>query len=286
MHRPLLILDVHNLAFRAFHSHRELSWQGKATGTLYGFLQSLSALKDRFLTDSIAFCFEGGQSERALLYPPYKAKRHSKERPPEEVEALRQMRVQLHQLRQEILPAVGFRNIYCERGLEADDLMAIVARRDAREKVMVTSDKDLYQCISPTVCCYAPGKDELLTDATFRSRYEIRPSQWAVVKAIAGCLSDEISGIPGVGEASALKFVQGRMPTSHLRHRRIVSPKGKAIVLRNRRLVTLPLRDVDLPPITDDEISRKAWDGVCRDLGFRSLLGRPPVASRAMGSLI
>src|SRR5688572_2764510 len=101
-----LIVDVSYLMHRAFHTTRDLSYRGKPTGAIYGFLKSITALKDEFNTDNIAFCFEHPHLFRRDIYPDYKKHRHTRQRTPEEQKARGILQTQIEELRTEYLPKI------------------------------------------------------------------------------------------------------------------------------------------------------------------------------------
>ena len=282
-----LVLDVHYLCHRAFHSTQNLSFKDKPTGVIFGFLKSITALKDEFDTDRVVFCFESKRLLRSDVYPPYKRKRTATERTEEEQTAYEGLVLQISELRRRYLPKIGFKNIFSYRGYESDDVMAEIARssectedRRNEEIILVTADNDMLQCLSSNVRMYSPQKRKLMTDVWFQKTYGINPSQWAMVKAIAGCPSDEVEGIKGVGELTALRYVRRELPSSSAAYKSIVSAEGKAIVRRNRSLVELPYRGCPTPDLVEDDVNRAGWRQVCGMLGMRSLAAHPPIATR------
>lgn len=284
MNQPLLILDCHYLCHRAFHAQQDLSWNGIATGVIFGFLKSIGVLKNEFATDRIGFCFEGTTLWRKTWFPEYKMKRqhHERETDPEKVRARGDLCRQIDALRTRHLPLIGFKNIFYYPGYESDDLMAKFAETEKGDVVLVTSDADLFQCLRPNVSIWDPNKKRLFTDKWFRKEYGIDPWRWAMVKAIAGCGSDGVPGIPGVGEITALKFIRGELKHSSKAWASIMSDEGKRVVLRNRKLVELPFKDPDtpLPELHEDNVKQDGWNEVCKSLGIRSLMDRAPIYSR------
>jgi 5'-3' exonuclease len=274
----LLILDCHYLCHRAFHSQSDLSWKGIATGVIYGFLKSIGHLKTEFQTDRIAFCFEDSKLHRKTIFPDYKMKRiqHEKVQDPVKLKARGDLCRQIDDLRIRYLPRIGFRNVLYYPGYESDDIMARISKETEGDIVLVTSDADMYQCLAPNVTMFSPQKGKLFTDKWFRQTYGIEPKKWAMVKAIAGCHTDGVPGIKGVGEATALQFIKG----GDKKREAILSNAGRQIVNRNRQLVELPYLGTPVPEIREELISNEGWNEVCRELGIGSLMGRPPVWSR------
>jgi DNA polymerase-1 len=277
----ILVLDAHYLCHRAFHAQGKLSWKNQATGVVFGFLQSIISLKEQFRTDHIAFCFEGKNLYRKKIYPAYKARRYVTS---EDQDQRRELALQIDRLRDEYLPAIGFKNIFCMNGYESDDIMANLAywswnnRPHTEEIVLVTADSDLYQCIRPNVSVWSPQKGKMFTWQSFEREFGISPCSWSLVKAISGCASDNVKGVGGIGEVTALKYLRGELPTKSKAYQKIMS--GAETVIRNKKLVLLPFDGCPKPLIVPDDISEKAWTRVCDHLGMRSLAGRAPILQK------
>jgi 5'-3' exonuclease len=242
---------------------------------IYGFLKSISALKNEFQTDRIAFCFEGRGSKRKEVYPQYKARRGLDRKTEEEKKARTDLCRQIDLLRDKHLPRIGFRNVFHFDGYESDDIMAALAR-EHENVVIVTSDLDLLQCISPTTIVYCPFKKKYLTNEWFIKTYNISPKQWAQVKAIAGCSTDGVPGIYGVGEKTAIKFIRDELDPESKTYGDVMCGAGRSIIRRNRKLVELPFEGCPVPEIREDRLTQEGWNEVCDSLGMKSLHGRVP----------
>lgn len=280
MSGPLLVLDVSYLCHRALHTAGGLTWKGKATGVVFGFLKTIGDFKDRFDTDRVAFCFEHPHLFRRDIYPDYK-KRRLQKRTPEEQKQRADLVRQIAALQLDLLPRIGFKNIFQQEGMESDDIMAALAKAtsDIDETILVTADSDLLQCLRPNVSVFSPQKNKLWTESSFQKEHGFRPSKLAVVKAIAGCKSDNVAGILGVGEKSAMDYVRGTLKRRTALDK-IASDDGRRRVLFNRQLVQLPYVGCQTPTVQDDQLSAKQWAQVALELGMRTLAGRPPIASR------
>ena len=279
-------MDSHFLCHRAFHSVKGLSHKGIKTGVVFGFLKSISFFKDLFQTDRVAFCFEHPHLYRRDVFPSYKHKR-GKDKTPSEVKAYQELAIQISELRQRYLPTIGFKNIFCFRGMEADDIMAAIALGASldEEVILITSDMDLLQCLRPNVSIYSPHVHKQLTWEWFLSTYSFPPSKWAIVKAIAGCHGDQVPGVGGVGEKTAVRWLRGELKLDSKAAQIINSGPGRAVVRRNRALVQLPYKGCQLPKLQDDAITKKAWIETCSLLGMRSLAGSLPLVARALTKL-
>jgi len=271
-----LLLDVSNLCHRAFHAHGELSYEGRPTAALYGVFKDIVFLKERFDTDRIAFIFDGGYDKRTQLMPRYKQSRRtpSKEMPPEEKAARSALRRQIYGLRINHLPDMGYRNVFLQEGYEADDVIAKLCESHGedpdKKMIVVSGDSDLLQVIGPRVSVWSPIKKELITAKSFREKWKISPSQWADVKALAGCSSDDIPGIQRIGDITAAKFLAGNLKTTSRAYENII--ECNSVWGRNLKLTKLPIEGTMDFELVDNECTSEKWDAVMRSLGMTSLI--------------
>jgi len=282
MNNTWLILDTDYLCHRARWSMKDLSWKGAATGVVYGVLQSVLHLQERFQTDKIAFCFDSHVSKRREIYPAYKANHKNRQPMTEEEEAFeKEYRRQVVKLRKEYLPEIGFRNVFWQSGYESDDLMAAICQNyyshyRADPMIIITADQDLFQWIRGNVNIYNPQKRELWTLQTFYKRYGIKPQSWVSVKCLAGCPSDNIKGVRGIGEKTAILYMSGRLSENTKAYKRIRSWIQTKEARTTALIVELPFPGTIIPKLQKNEISTEGWDSVCRKLGFKSLRGKLP----------
>ena len=282
MNKTYLILDVKYLCYRIRWGMRnDLSYMGAPTTIIYGFLKDLIGLQDKFRTRNLLFCFDSKTSRRKKLYPKYKANRHSKELTDEEFEFEMGFQYQVVQLRKKYLPEIGYKNVFQVKGLEADDIMASLAllfrEPYCRDRaVLVTADQDLYQCIASHVTFYSPNTRKELTLQGFTQKYGIRTDQWARVKAIAGCSTDNVAGVKGVGEKTAIKYITGELGAKTKAHYHITNNLGKETIKENKTLVKLPFKGTPKFKIEKDELSVKGWKSVCKQVGFKSIVDVNP----------
>lgn len=267
-----LVIDAPYLCHRAFHSMGNLSYGEAMTGTLFGFLRDIITLKDLFQPDRFVFCFDAGTSKRREMYPKYKRSRRAKERTPEEQELYQQMQKQMRLLRYEILKGLGFSNVFYQIGYEADDIIGHLCWEDHPQIIIVSCDHDLYQLLSPRVSIWNMPKSQMITYESFRDEFKIEPSQWVDVKAIAGCSTDDIQGIKGVGEITACKFLRGDLKQGQ---KFIAIVEGTNLWERNLNLVRLPLAGLnkDRLQVRKDQVSQAKWIELCNRYGFQSLKG-------------
>jgi len=250
---------------------------------------ALADLKETFNTDRFVYCFDKGEPYRAQILPTYKGSRAKKyDADPKMLEARQQVRDALVDLRRKWLPQIGAFNVLHQKGYEADDMIAsvcIASEYRGQEKIIVSADSDLYQLLRLDVKIYNPRTRKILTDYMFVRKYGIRPSQWDRVKAIAGCSTDSIPGIRGVGEATAIKWLKGELKRDSVKYRAINSDEQQLdpadrVVRRNLLLTSLPYQGANHFDLEEDAYSIKGWKDMCAELGFRSLVNNPPFFHR------
>lgn len=284
--RPkLLLLDGHSLAYRAFFALPEANFStstGQPTNAVYGFTSMLiNALRDEQPTH-IAVAFDvSRQTFRAQMYPEYKANRSSS---PEgftgQVDLIRQ-----------VLTALDVPYLQID-GMEADDILATWATQAAKqgaEVSIITGDRDAFQLVDENITVLYPrkGMSDLarMTPSAVTEKYGLTPAQYPDFAALRGDPSDNLPGIPGVGEKTATKWISTYGSLADLvEHADEVKGKvgdalraGLSQVLVNRQLTQLR-RDVDVEfdaldqPIA--EIDMAAIDEVFDALQFRALRDR------------
>ncbi|MFI3254241.1 MAG: DNA polymerase I [Eubacteriales bacterium] len=201
-----LVIDGNSLLNRSFYGLVSLTnGKGQGTGGIFGFLTTLEKLKKEEKPDSITVTFDlKAPTFRHLSYPEYKAGRHKM---PEEL-------VSQFPLLKEILSAMNLPSFSVE-GFEADDLIGTIARIDQEagwETVIVTGDRDALQLVTDltTVCYLSSGKGGMkrFTPALFDETYGFPPLHLVDFKGIMGDSSDNIPGIRGIGEKTALPLIQ------------------------------------------------------------------------------
>lgn len=275
MKKRYLLLDCDYLAHRAKHVFGELSHAGSATGVIYGFLKDILHLNERFNTNRLIFCWDHKNKIRKQIYPEYKANREHKSKTEKEKKFDEAFYKQINLLRKRYLNIIGFRNIFQQDGYESDDLIAYLCQyivTDLEDAIIVTADQDMYQLIQDNIHCYNPQTKKILTLQKFKRHFHIRPKQWIQVKSIAGCSTDNIQGIQGVGEKTAIKYLRGKLDT-HTRAYKAIKAEWK-IVRRNKKLIKLPLDGILPMKISQDHISQKGWDEVTKTLGMKSICFR------------
>jgi DNA polymerase-1 len=279
MSEPLLILDTNYLCHRAFHAMGNLNYGSKGTGAVFGVLQDVLSLQERFQTGRVVFAFDWpGKGHRHSILPTYKSSR--KARYKEEGEVAQAERKdfyrQIGQLYKDYLPSAGFRNVFALRGFEADDIIAAVAAAlpPGDEGIIVSADQDLWQCAStrPAVMCWNPVTGKGVTRVGFMEKWGMEPARWAEVKAIAGCGTDDVPGVPKVGEVTAAKYLRGELG-EHLKTYKAIEASAWR---DNLPLVGLPYPGLPDYPLVPDEVTAESWQALAERLGMRSLQSTAP----------
>lgn len=283
MNGPTLLLDANYLAHRAWHALGDLRHGTGGTAAIFGTLRDAVLLSHEFKAQRLVWCFDyGGKSHRAAQLPGYKAGRAARhaQATAEEKAQREDFQRQLRQLRRQVLRGVGFRNVFAKRGYEADDIIAAAAAATppGEEAYIIASDQDLWQCLRPNVHCYNPQTKQLQTADTFRAKYGIDPIQWADVKAFAGCSTDDVPGLPGIGPATAAKWVRGVLG-SHTKAYATIS-NGLATYNQNIGIVRLPYPGCPTPRLRPDVVREEWWVEVLGVMGIKSLAGSLPYGAQ------
>ena len=277
MSKTWLILDCNYLCHRAKHSTGNLSYNDIPTGVVFGFLKDIETYQKLFATNHFIFCWDFGVGIRTENVPTYKANRKDKVYTKEETKLNDAFRIQMKKLRKEYLKMLGYRNIFYQRGYEADDMIAAAIRDLPKkdEKIIVSADHDLYQLLSKHVHIYQPQKRKMMTKKTFIAEYEIEPYRWPLVKAIAGCTSDNVIGAVGVGEKGAIAYLTNNLKETSKKFQAIKKfcwdEKSRPNFLINISLVTLPLKGVKTFKPKRNKLNRHGWMKVTKALGIKSL---------------
>lgn len=269
------MLDVPNLAHRALWATGAMTHAGRPTGVLFGLFRAVADLTRRFDTAAVAWCFDAKPLLRAADFPGYKARTVDAKKG----EMVAGMETQLAALRADYLPRLGYGNVFVEPGYEADDLMAMAAAwlPPGDRAILVSGDRDLYQLLSRTCAVYHPTPQTFVTAKSFKAEWNIPPRAWATVKAIAGCDTDSVPGVYGVGEKTAAAFLRGGFLGDKAKQKLIDRFIASHDYHRNQKLVRLPypgLAPIKLTP--DRPPARAAWRAACSELGFASLAGAEP----------
>lgn len=204
--RKVLLLDGHSLAFRAFFALPDtlVTSSGQVTNAVYGFTAMLIKLLADERPQGVVVCFDKGVPQfRVDRYAEYKAGR---------AETPDLFRQQLPLIR-EVLQALQIPMLERE-GYEADDLLATLTRRcreQGSDVIIVTGDRDILQLVGDGVAVIMTRRgisDVIRYDAaTVFERYGVTPAQWTDFVALKGETSDNLPGVPGVGDKTAAQLI-------------------------------------------------------------------------------
>lgn len=291
MSKPrLFLLDGHSLAFRAFFALPLLSTaSGRYTNATYGFAMMLTRLLEDNEPAFIAVAFDKGRpTERLKKYAAYKGTRDKT--PTEMAEQIPYIKEILNAYNIPILEADGH---------EADDIIGTLAKQAAMaglETVIVTGDRDTLQLVSPTVNVWLTRRGitdvEIYDEAAVEDRYGLTPQQLIDLKALMGDSSDNIPGVPGIGEKTGIKLLkEANTLDALLAHPDAYSSKKTLERLRTYRDQALLSRDLgtivcDLSlPLGISDLKRQEADyqqlaTVYQEYELRSLLEKLPLADR------
>ncbi len=207
--KRLFLLDAYALIFRGYYAlikNPRINSQGMDTSAIMGFMNSLFDVIRREKPDHLAVCFDkGGSAERTELFPEYKANRS---------ETPDAIRIAVPYI-QEILNAMHI-PVVVKEGWEADDIIGTLAKQAEKEEYkvfMVTPDKDFGQLVSENIFMYRPARMgngiEIWGIPEIQKRFGVeRPEQVIDYLGMMGDASDNIPGLPGVGDKTAKKFIE------------------------------------------------------------------------------
>jgi DNA polymerase-1 len=283
---PIVLVDGSNFMYRAFHVPnlaRLTNAKGEPTGVLYGVINMLGKLYELYQPEKMAVVFDPkGPTFRNEIYPEYKAHR------PPMPDELRSQIEPLHQLIQLLgLP------ILVVDGVEADDVMGTLAT-EATEKgihtIIATGDKDMAQLVSDHVFLVDTMKNLVLDREGVIDKFGVPPERIIDYLGLMGDSSDNIPGVPKVGEKTALALIQGlgsiqdiydnldKVPELGFRGAKTMPDRlreHKDLAELSHELVTIKT-DCELPVKLEDlhrkEADLKGLVNFFRDFGFKTWL--------------
>jgi DNA polymerase I len=282
-----LIIDSNFLCHQARYTMPKLTTDKEApTEITFGFLKRILHLAKEFDTNRFVFCWDSKRSVRKELFSDYKANR-KKEKSEFEKKIDNAVYSQFTLLRKEVLPALGFSNNFVQAGYESDDLIASIVfdeRNKCDNPIVVTSDEDLFQLLSHC-SVYNPTKRLVLTEESFKTWWGISPQDWVQVKAIAGCKSDNVPGVRGVGEGRAIQYLLNTLNEKSGSFKNITEFLKTSEYERNIKLVSLPYKGTKSFKIDPAFISfdKKTFVELCLVFDFNSFLDDIETWERVFG---
>lgn len=296
MTKRLVIIDGKSVFYRGYYAMPNLSTaDGTPTGGVYGFAALALELFKKLKPDYVCVAWDKPKTnirKRLEIYPDYKAGRK-----PAPADFYAQIPI-LH----ELLAAFGW-PLYELDDYEADDIMATLAQKASEQGIevcLITSDLDALQAINPLVHVYALKKGltniDLFKPESFTEKYGIRVDQFLDLKALKGDSSDNIPGVPGIGEKTAVQLLQQHETMDGIyenlwqvkdaTRRKLEAGKESAIVSKKvaelwfDAPIALDLHDMDASDLDTHKLKE-----LLTKLEFRSLLRNLPEHMRDTGGI-
>jgi len=277
------LIDGNSYIFRAFYAIKRLSTSsGFPTNAIYGFINMILRLLRERSPDYLAVVFDSSEpTERHQLYDEYKAQRPSL---PEE------LRVQIPIIK-EFIRAFNIKAIEVP-GYEADDVLATIAKKAEENKMdvyIVTGDKDLCQIVSSRIRLYDTMRERITDEEEVMERYGLPPHRFPEVMALMGDAIDNIPGVRGIGEKTAVRLLRefGSIDNLLNNYSRIDKPGLRKAISENIENIRLSLMlsriNTDVPvDVSFDEliVGEPRWDEVLRYIRryeFTSLVKLIPI---------
>lgn len=289
MTSTLYLIDGHALAYRTYYaltsggtnSARWLTSKGEPTAGVYGFTSVLLRLLEQERPDYLAVVFDTGKTFRDELYPEYKATR---EKMPED------LRPQIDRIR-ELVDTFNIPRAELE-GYEADDVLGSLANWAVDQGLtvkIITGDRDLLQLVNDRITVNLPGRS--LSDAQdyfpddVKESLGVWPDQVVDLKAIIGDRSDNIPGVYGVGEKTAVKLLEKYQNLDNIYQHidevtsrfqtKLIEGKDEAYLSQKLAQIVSNLDlKIDLDQAKPDKFDPLKVRDLFRDLEFGSLLNR------------
>ena len=273
----LYLVDGSSYIYRAYFAIRHLSSPGgHPTNAIYGFIQMLLKLLKDYNPHHVAVVFDAGRTTfRTEMYPEYKTNRASM---PDD------LRIQIEPIH-EVVRAFNIPTLELQ-GYEADDIIGSLAERFSKQGgkvVVVTGDKDLMQIVTDRVTLLDTMKGKESGIAEVIERFGVGPDQVIDILGLAGDSSDNIPGVPGIGEKTAQKLILEFGSLDHLLARadEVKGKNGEKLrefreqALLSRRLATIDCNvpmEFDLESLAVREYDQETLNAFFRKYGFTTLV--------------
>lgn len=279
----LYLIDGHALAYRMYFaltavggSQRWQTSKGEPTAGIYGFARELLRIIEQEKPEYLAVAFDVGKTFRDELFPAYKGTR---EKMPDDLSP------QIKRIRQ-LVDVFNIPRLEME-GYEADDVLGSVARLAAEQGLgvkIVTGDRDLLQLVNKRTVVYLAGDDQnYIRDEDVVKKLGVLPSQVVDYKALVGDKSDNIPGVAGIGEKTAIALIEkyGTLDNiySHIDEienrwkTKLEANKANAFLSRDLAQIRTDLSiKLDLERAKAHELDIPSVEAFFKELEFRSLL--------------
>lgn len=300
----LLLIDGNNMSHRVFWAQLassggvQLQYGNRYTSVLFGFFRQLIFLRKKFPDHFLVVAWDGGYDRRKAesqaaveagiipsAYKEHREKAKEEETDQKKLEDLESLRVQMEQLRDEVLPLVRCIQAY-QKGVEGDDIIYTYCKYAQKwngRAVVVSSDKDFYQVLGlgPEVSIFDAMKEETWTQERFKMEFTFHPSLWVDVGAFQGDKGDNIFGVDGWGPKTSCDYVRQYGGIHEII--KAVQAKSKHSKKEAAMLASIPklelawslkkmddIKHIPMPhcPVRDSQVLYKKFV----ELGFMSLL--------------
>ncbi len=290
----LFLLDGAAVAYRshfAFIKNPRVTSKGFDTSAIYGFMDTLLMILRKQKPDFFAVVFDSREPTfRHKMYKEYKANRE--EMPDDLAKGFPYIHKMVKALNLPILVKPGY---------EADDLIGTMVKRAKKEKidsVIVSGDKDFMQLIGPGVQMYKPkwpNDWSMADEKDVLEKFGVKPEQVIDVLALMGDASDNVPGVPGIGEKTATVLIQeyGTLDNLFKNTEKIQKPKLKESLLKNKAMADLSKElvtiecDAPIPDRPKDMVLGKPHmeelRELCRELEFNRMMSRIEEYAETMG---
>ena len=253
----ILAIDFNNVAFASYYGQKLFNSKGMNVNAIKGFFFKLKLLKESFSPDYIVFASDLSRERtfRRKLYKKYKSQRK-----PTDEDMVNQMK---HINR--IIALLGYPVINNEL-YEADDILGMISKyavENDMDTLIISSDRDLYQLINDNTFILSPKNSDVIDTAYLIEKYKLLPNQWIDLKILQGDRSDNIPGIPGIGEITALRLMQqyhsiDKIYSNMNNHKPNIQKllqDGESLIDLTRQLVTI-ITDYSLINLNEDKFKR------------------------------
>jgi len=281
----LYLIDGHALAYRMYFaltaggtSQRWQTSKGEPTAGIYGFARELLRIFEQEKPDYLAVAFDTGKTFRDVIYPEYKATRAKM---PDD------LRQQIERIR-EMVDTFNIPRLEME-GFEADDVLGSAAVWAAGQGLgvkIITGDRDLLQLVNDRTIVYLAGDDQnFITPEDVLGKLHVRPEQVVDYKALVGDKSDNIPGVPGVGEKTTENLISkyGTLDNIYA-HLPEIEPRWRAKLEAGRESAYLSYKlaairtdlvvPIDLEQARIEVFEPHKVEALFRALEFRTLIDR------------
>ena len=233
--RKLVIaIDFNNVLFGSYYGEKLINSKGINVNAIKGFFFRIKSLKDMFDPDYIVIANDISREKtfRRKLYKQYKAQRK-----PHDEDMIMQMRYAA-----QIASLLGYPFINDEL-YEADDILGMLSKftsENDMDIIISSSDRDLYQLVNDNSFVLSPRNNDLIDKTWLLDHYKLTPEQWIELKMLQGDRSDNIPGIPGIGEVTALKLMHqfGSIDNIYANVDKL-NPKIKDLLINNKDVLPL-----------------------------------------------